>query len=151
MIVSCIIPSCVGLHVKEIVLLDPTLPFGDSIKEILSDISLNPIAPLDKTTEFMGIKRESEVLMNSTVVVISEEGNSDSKFKEVGLTTKYSLYNESNVIESITFLDLSAGTSVAGEQELIRISNKVMIEYVVVTIIEYVLCAIDEIGGKGKS
>jgi hypothetical protein len=54
-------------------------------------------------------------------------------------------------MESITFLDLSAGTSVAGEQELIRISNKVMIEYVVVTIIEYVLCAIDEIGGKGQS
>ncbi|GDX66353.1 hypothetical protein LBMAG36_14200 [Chlorobiota bacterium] len=89
--------------------------------------------------------------MNSTVVVISEDGNSDSKYKEAGLTTKYSLYNESNVIESITFLVLSAGTSIAGEQELIRINNKVMIEYVVVTIIEYVLCAIDEIGGKGQS
>jgi hypothetical protein len=144
-------PSCVGLHVKEIVLLDPTFPFGDRIKEILSDISLKPIAPLDNSTELMGINKESEVLMNSTVVVISEDGNSDSKCKEAGLTTKYSLYNESNVMESITFLDLSAGTSVAGEQELIRISNKVMIEYVVVTIIEYVLCAFDEIGGKGQS
>jgi hypothetical protein len=99
----------------------------------------------------MGINKESEVLINSTVVVISEDGNSDSKCKEAGFTTKYSLYNESNVMESITFLDLSAGTSVAGVQELIRISNKVMIEYVVVTIIEYVLCAIDEIGGKGQS